>query len=246
MISNAPILLVLLFILTAILSLILFRRAIVNSSAHAGSANRVTALLVLLLIFEAALAYSGFFLADTESLPPRIALIGGPFLMLTILAFVTKKGRAFVDDLDMRALTWLSIVRIPVEFGLWWLFLIGAIPEIMTFEGQNFDILLGITAPVMVYLVYQSKQLGRKALLAWNVIGLILLCNIVFTAILSVPSPIQQLSFHQPNIAILHFPFVWLASFIAPVVMFSHFVGIRRLMIVEKELGKEKANLAAS
>jgi hypothetical protein len=99
----------------------------------------------------------------------------------------------------------------------------------MTFEGRNWDILAGATAPIVAYLNINRKTLSKKLFLAWNVIGVLLLVNIVVHAILSVPSPIQQFGLEQPNMAILHFPFVWLASYVAPVVLFSHFVIIRRL-----------------
>jgi hypothetical protein len=56
----------------------------------------------------------------------------------------------------------------------------------------------------------------------WNWICLALLLNIVVRAVLSAPSPIQQFAFDQPNIAILHFPFVFLPGFIVPAVLFCH------------------------
>lgn len=61
----------------------------------------------------------------------------------------------------------------------------------------------------------------------WNLICLGLLLNIVVLAILSAPSPFQILAFDQPNIAITHFPYVWLPSVVVPIVLFSHLVAIR-------------------
>ncbi|HVF96549.1 MAG TPA: hypothetical protein VM871_04480, partial [Flavisolibacter sp.] len=37
-------------------------------------------------------------------------------------------------------------------------------------------------------------------------------------------------AFDQPNIAVLYFPFIWLPSFIVPVVLLSHLVCIRQLL----------------
>jgi hypothetical protein len=56
------------------------------------------------------------------------------------------------------------------------------------------------------------------------------LFNIVLTAILSAPLPIQQLAFEQPNIAVMYFPFVYLPGFIVPIVLFSHLVSLKKLM----------------
>ncbi|MDZ7899625.1 MAG: hypothetical protein U5N85_16590 [Arcicella sp.] len=71
--------------------------------------------------------------------------------------------------------------------------------------------------------------MSKKTLLAWNVICLILLLNIVINAAPSAPLPIQQFAFDQPNIAILYFPFNLLPSVVVPLVLFSHLVAIRRL-----------------
>lgn len=101
----------------------------------------------------------------------------------------------------------------------------------MTFEGRNFDILSGISAPIVAYLVFTKKTLSHNFLLIWNFICLGLLINIVTNALLSAPFPIQKLAFEQPNIAILHFPFSWLPTFVVPVVLLGHLVSIRQLMI---------------
>jgi hypothetical protein len=56
------------------------------------------------------------------------------------------------------------------------------------------------------------------------------LFNIVLTAILPAPLPIQQLAFDQPKIAVMYFPFVYLPGFIVPIVLFSHLVSLKKLM----------------
>jgi hypothetical protein len=104
----------------------------------------------------------------------------------------------------------------------------------MTFEGRNFDILSGITAPVIYYFVFIKKNMSRKALLLWNFICLGLLFNIVINAILSVPAPFQQFAFEQPAIAIQYFPFIWLPSVIVPLVLLSHLAAIRQLFLAKK------------
>ncbi|MFY8033146.1 MAG: hypothetical protein ACOVMN_01420, partial [Flexibacteraceae bacterium] len=98
----------------------------------------------------------------------------------------------------------------------------GWVPHIMTYEGNNFDIISGITAPFIAYFGYNKQQLPQWVLTTWNLVCLGLLFNIVITAILSAPTPFQQLAFDQPNIAVTEFPFVWLPCFIVPVVMFAH------------------------
>jgi hypothetical protein len=117
---------------------------------------------------------------------------------------------------------------------LFWVFLHKGIPEVMTFEGRNLDIISGITAPVIYYLGFVSGRLWPRTILSWNLICLALLVNIVTTAILSTPYPFQRFGFDQPNVAIFYFPFVWLPAVIVPIVLLSHLAAIRKL------IGKKK------
>ncbi len=163
-----------------------------------------------------------------------VTIISIAWLALTgVLAYkgFFKNTTRFINNIDLRTITLLSIVRIPVEFVLYWLFLHKAVPELMTFTGRNFDILAGITAPIVYFICFKNNiVINKRLLLIWNLISLLLLLNIVVNAILSLPFPFQQFAFNQPNIAVLYFPFTWLPSFIVMAVLFSHLVAISRLM----------------
>lgn len=222
-----PILLYVSFILTTFITVYLFWRA-----AH--YSKTVLYIICIWLTAQAFLAIRGFYLV-TDVMPPRFMLTMVPVLLFIIGMFLSKKGRTFIDSLDLRTLTVLHTVRIAVELILFWLFLNKAIPLIMTFEGRNIDILAGITAPIMYYLVFVRKSVGRVGLLVWNIFALASLINIVTIAVLSAPFPIQKLAFEQPNIAVLHFPFNWLPACIVAIVLFSHLVAIRQL-ISKKEI----------
>jgi hypothetical protein len=233
MLDNLPGYITLTFALTTVATLILFIWTIRNS-ADAATRKKSTLILIGLtiwLIIQAVLPLNDFYNSDTNSFPPKIARFGIlPTLFTIILLFATSKGRQFIDSLPLKQLTYLHIVRIPVEIVLFWLFLSKAIPELMTFEGRNFDILAGITAPLIAYFGITKNKLSRDAILIWNFICLGLLINIVVNALLSTPSPIQKFAFDQPNIAILYFPFSWLPAFIVPIVLFSHLAAIRQLL----------------
>ena len=136
-----------------------------------------------------------------------------------------------MDGLPLLHLTYVNVVRIPVEIVLYWLYLNKAVPELMTFAGSNFDILAGISAPLVAYVGLRKQKLSKKVVLWWNIAALALLLNIVIHAVLSAPFVFQQLAFDQPNIGVLYFPFVWLPAFIVPVVLFGHLVSIRQFTI---------------
>ncbi len=195
----------------------------------------VLCLLLLWLIVQSFLANSGFYL-NTTGFPPRFLLLVLPPLLTMILFFLTAKGRAFIDSLNPVILTYLHTIRIPVEFVLYALFIYGVIPELMTFEGMNFDILAGLTAPLIAYFGYQKKSISIGWRIAWNIASIGLLLNVVVCAILSAPFPFQQLAFDQPNIAVFHFPFNLLPGVVVPLVFFSHGACIRQLINERRSL----------
>jgi hypothetical protein len=100
----------------------------------------------------------------------------------------------------------------------------------MTFGGYNFDIISGVTAPIVYFLYYMKKKISKRFLLFWNFICLGLLANILIIALLSAKTPFQQLAFEQPNIGVTYFPFVWLPAVIVPIVLFSHIASIRQIL----------------
>jgi hypothetical protein len=222
MLPNLPAYISIVFILTVILTLWFLWK--VSSSATA------VIVAVVWLAIQGVLSYTGFY-QNSSGTPPRIALAILPPLVLIILVLTTKRGKKFTRRLDLKTLHLLHIVRIPVELCLYWLSLQKAVPELMTFAGENFDIITGITAIILYVTCFKRRAVRSVNLLfGWNIIGLVMLGSIVVKGILSVPTVFQQLAHEQPNIAVLYFPFVWLPSFIVMVVLFSHLVMIKRLM----------------
>ena len=230
MIENLPIYIPVIFGLTTLATLLLFFGAVKNSAAGS-KANKILIGLTVWLIIQGVLTLKGVYSSNTHSFPPKIFLLGVlPAILTIVFLFLTKPGKYFIDHLPLLQLTWLNIIRIPVEIVLYCLFLSKAVPELMTFAGRNFDIIAGITAPFIAYFGFTRQKIGRPLILVWHFIALALLANIVVTAVLSAPFSFQQFAFDQPNIAILYFPVSWLPTFIVPVVLFGHLVSIRLLL----------------
>jgi hypothetical protein len=221
--ENLPLYIIVFFIATVGLAFCLF----VYATKYKLS---VAVVALAWLAVTGLLAWKGFF-KNTSAIPPRLFLVMLPAIIGVVLVMITKPGRRFIDALHLKNLTILHIVRIPVELVLYWLAAQRTIPELMTFAGRNFDILSGITAPIIYLICFKGSLLiNRKLLLAWNFICLGLLLNIVINAILAAPFPFQQFAFDQPNIAIFYFPFIWLPAFIVMAVLFSHLAAIRKLL----------------
>jgi hypothetical protein len=222
MLTNLPDTLIMIFLLNVILTFLLFINAVKDKA--------ITAIvLVVWLAVTGILSFKQVF-QDTSTVPPRLMIGIAPAILFIILLLTTKSGRKFTDDIDLKKLTLVHIVRVPVEISLFMLSTQKLIPELMTFAGRNFDILSGITAPIMYFICFKNSQLkNRRLLLIWNFICLGLLLNIVINALLAAPFPFQQFAFDQPNVAILYFPFSWLPCFIVMIVLYSHLAAIRQL-----------------
>ncbi|MCV9926700.1 hypothetical protein OIU83_03520 [Flavobacterium sp. LS1R49] len=233
MIENLPVYISMIFGLTTAATLLLFYSAVKKSRLETTqrNANLIFSGLIIWLVIQAILTLKSVYNSDTNSIPPKILLFGIlPPVLTIIFLFSIQKGRTFIDNLPLINLTYLNIVRIPVELVLLGLFLNNTIPQLMTFEGRNFDIIAGITAPFIAYFGFTKAKINKKIILVWNFICLALLLNIVINALLSTPSPLQKFAFDQPNIAILNFPFSWLPTFIVPIVLFGHLASIRQLI----------------
>jgi hypothetical protein len=208
------------FLGTTLLAIYLFARA------HRTPRKLVTVLLAYSLV-QFIVGATGFY-QNIESLPPRFFLNILPTLIAILWLFFSKGGKELRAGFNKEKLMWIHIVRVPVELVLYGLFIAGQIPEIMTFAGNNFDIVMGLTAPAIIYFGYGKNWVSPGLIRIWHIVGLILLFNIIVTAILSAPFPFQQFGFEQPNVGILQAPFNLLAAVVAPLVLVGHFIGLSK------------------
>lgn len=192
----------------------------------------ITTGILIWLTIQALLAGNDFYM-DTENgpFPEMILAIGPPLLLIIYLAIFQKD---WVRKLPGKWMTFFHVIRVPIELVLYGLFLNKLIPEVMTFSGRNFDIFVGLSAPVMSMLFYSNTSIQKIWMQIWNIIGLMLLINIVFHGIFSTPIPMQLFGLDQPNIALLQYPFIWLPSFLVPCVLFFHIACLLQLFEKDK------------
>jgi len=228
MIEQLPLYVSLLFILTALVTAWLLLRSIGRSESASLPARLLLFLIPFWFVLQGILGVGDFY-HFADAVPPRVFLFGIlPVLLLIASYFVLF--RKFVEGLSLRALTILHVIRIPVELVLLFLFQSGQVPQIMTFEGRNFDILSGLTAPIIYFLAFRGSKPNKAILITWNLVALGLLFNIVSIAILSMKSPLQKLAFDQPDVALGYFPFIWLPTIVVPIVLFSHLAALWNLI----------------
>jgi hypothetical protein len=177
-------------------------------------------------LLTAALSLSGF-VSDFSTFPPRLLIVLVIPLIAIIWVVSTKEIREILRHTPAETLIWLQSFRIIVEVLLWRLFVNNLAPIQMTFEGRNFDILSGLTALVVGFLV-AGKKISRSLVIAWNFACLGLLLNIVAVALLSMPTPFRVFMNEPSNTIVSQFPIIWLPAFLVPLAYGLHFLSLRQ------------------
>ena len=217
MITDLPIYVYVTFLVAILFSLVMFYFAS-NKSLN------FIVVIVLWGILQNLLAISGFY-ERTLTVPPRLMLIISPMVAIVISSIFSNKMKNWLNTFNLKQLTYLHSVRILVEVVLFWLFLAVYVPKLMTFEGRNFDIWAGITAPIVAFIAFRNNKINKPLLWIWNLFSLILFLNVLVNATLSTPTVLQQFAFDQPNIAMTKFPFLLLPAIIVPLVLISNIAG---------------------
>ncbi|WP_295996995.1 hypothetical protein [Rugamonas sp.] len=182
--------------------------------------------LVAWLLLSGALAADGW-LAVWEARPPRLLLI--PLLALAGVVVLHRSAllRGLIDAAPRHWPVAMQIFRIGVELSFLGLYLAGGAPRQVTFEGRNFDVLVGLTAPFVAFAI-RYWQLAPRSVIVWNALGLAILTNTIFTTLSSTPGPAHLDWPGLPFTGFGHWPFVWIPAFLAPLAIFLHVFSIRQ------------------
>jgi hypothetical protein len=156
-----------------------------------------------------------------------------PLVAIVLLTIFSKDLKVILSYVAPHKIIHLQNFRVFVELLLWLVFLAGMLPEQMTFEGRNFDVLSGLSAPLMAWLIYKNKT-NKIVAMIWNLICLALLINIVTIAVLSTPTP-WQVFFEEPsNTVVTVLPISFLPGFLVPLAYTLHFFSLKQLLSAEQ------------
>jgi hypothetical protein len=181
------------------------------------------------LVYITAISYTGIF--SVATLPPRIPLfLVAPVFIVMIYFCSSKKYRPIVDAMPDNWLVYLQSFRIFVELLLWGSFLQGVLPKSVTFEGYNYEIVIGITALLVGFFGYTRKLLPKPVILLWHIAGLTTLAVVVFLFISHAYFPEKWEDSAQFSMtAFGSFPYTLLAGFLMPMAVFMHILSIIKL-----------------
>jgi hypothetical protein len=225
------------FALLTVIYLILFireiKRGIENTNWDPLRKRRIHKIIVFSLLiwmsFVSIWSRSGI-MADFSIFPLNFFPVIGPALLASLVLLFSKTWADILRHIPVERFIRLQHFRIFVEVLLWALFAASVLPVQMTFEGRNFDILSGLTAPLIAWLTLR-KKISKTGLILWNVVCLCILINIIAIAILSTPSPIRVFMNEPANTIVTLFPVSWLPGFLAPFAFALHVFSLKQLLM---------------
>ena len=163
------------------------------------------------------------------------ALRGFSLSLFTALMILTggvafsRVGTVLVAAVGPVGLIGFQFFRVPVAMFLRGMYQAGQVPVQITYEGLNFDIFVGLTAPAMAWLVWRGK-VESYAIWVWNALGLMLLAEAIVIATLSMPTEFRVFT-NEPHSAFATYaPYIWLPTVLAPAALLGHLLVFRWLL----------------
>ena len=159
--------------------------------------------------------------------PPPFAALPVALVVLSALMAFTRFGTRLVRGLPLPALIGVQAFRFPLELLMHRAYSEGVMPYQMSYSGWNFDIVTGLTALPVAWAVHRGLG-GRRLATAWNVMGSLLLLNIVVIAMVSTPI-VGMFGADLLNTWVMFPPFVWLPAVMVLMALTGHLLVARAL-----------------
>jgi len=137
---------------------------------------------------------------------------------------LSQTGAALATWTPMVVLVGFQAFRLPLELVLHGWVEQGIAPPQMTWTGANIDILAGVVALVSVPVVHRWRRFGWVPTL----LGLVLLANVVWVVVRSLPGPLR--AFTDPIHLPARFPHVWIATVCVAGALAGHLIAVRSLV----------------
>jgi hypothetical protein len=179
------------------------------------------------------LVYVGLFsslgyMRDPSLRPPGIVWVVGPAVLGIFVLVFFNIGARVAAAIPLWLLLGFETFRVGVELLVHRLWQDGLMPKLLTYEGGNIDIFVGLSAPIIAWIALTGRR-GLKLAVAWNVLGLLALANVAVRAALTAPGPLKLISTDVPNLAVGMFPYTFIPAFLAPLAVAFHVLAIRAI-----------------
>jgi hypothetical protein len=166
-------------------------------------------------------------LRDFDRRPPPMMILMAAVLALALWIALSWVGDLLVSHASWVALVGLQAFRLPLELLMHRASVERLMPVQMSYSGRNFDIVTGLTALVLA-LALARAPVPRWVIAAWNVLGTVLLANVLVIAVASMPM-FHRFGADRLNTWVAEPPFVWLPSVLVLTALAGHLVIFRKL-----------------
>ena len=195
-------------------------------------AQRKKTLLVLGLLFWNLYIFvlEGTGLLQSFELPPRfVLLLIFPAFLFTGIFIYRNRNNTWLKHIPKSWLIFIQTFRIAVETLFVFSVTAGVLHPNVTIEGYNFDMFIGISAPI-VGLLFLREMVSEKVLVIWNYLGLLVLATVIFVFMTTIFAPgIYGFESTPMPMEFTHYPYTLVAGFLMPVAVFVHILSIVQL-----------------
>ena len=155
---------------------------------------------------------------------PIVPLLFISLLGLYIYLALSEVGTKTVATFSPAVLIGFQVFRLPLELVLHQWASVGTVPVTMTWTGQNFDIVTGVLSLISIPFLKGSRKLASTV----NVIGFLLLLNVLRVVVMSSPLPFSW-PLENPLQLIFYYPYCLIAPLFVGPALFGHIVAFRKL-----------------
>jgi hypothetical protein len=186
-------------------------------------------LAVVWLAYLVVISQSG--MLDSFSLPPRVPLlIVIPTVIASIVFTGRKSFRSVLEKVPLHLPVFLTSFRILVELLIYGAYRDGVFPQRVTFEGLNYDIIVGLSALIVGVLLLKQK-FPLQGLLVWNIVSLLVLALTVYSFVSTYY--FTDYVTLTGKMEFVQFPYLLLASVLLPIAIFLHVFSMRQLLVLK-------------
>jgi hypothetical protein len=178
------------------------------------------------------LVYVGMFsslgyMADPSLRPPGILWVVGPVVLFVVFVLVRSNiGARVAAAIPLWLIVGFESFRIGVELLIHRLWTDGLVPKLLTYEGGNVDMFVGLSAPIIAWIATTGRT-GLRLAMGWNVLGLLSLASVSASAVLT--GPIKLIGTEVPTVAMGFFPYTFIPGFFVPLAATLHVLAIRAI-----------------
>jgi hypothetical protein len=175
------------------------------------------------------LAANGFFQPGGAIRLPKLPI--AIFAPVAIGLFVLLRSKSIAAILDAMPASWLVAVQVYRIFG--GIFLVnwvnGTVAGVFAWPAAIGDMLTGIMALPVAFLLASGASNARRSAIAWNIFGLTDFAIAITMGVLSNPGPLQIFGLDIPASLAGTYPIVLIPAFAVPSSILLHALSIRQL-----------------